>query len=339
MESGANAVLNESDDASFLRLVRLVLNKGCSSGNLLLPSDSTATSKSSLNALFGCPLCPLGGFERDQLIEHSCLYHNGPSKSTEKVKCPLCSKMAMGGFRIVGHMRAHVESDAPPPSLYPYALVVCRRPSDGAFLLVHEWGNEGWWLPAGHAEANETLQVAAVREALEESGVNVVLRGLLRVEFSPVSADYCRLRAVFYAEPADPNAPCKSIPDYESLGATWVSASDITTLKLRGQEALQWSQYLARGGTIYPLSLLTQESTPLNLPSSPLGLLWGQQKEFGEAICLLQAVIVSEVQEGRASIQEQGQYKYFTLMFFLENVFDPTASPPSDFLAAPRAPC
>ena len=59
-------------------------------------------------------------------------------------------------------------------------------------LLTHwnEDGRSGWTLPGGGLEAYETAEQAAVREAMEETGLAVELTGLLGVDS-------------LYVEPAD----------------------------------------------------------------------------------------------------------------------------------------
>ena len=161
-------------------------------------------------------------------------------------------------------------------------------------------------MPGGAVDGGETLTSAAVRETLEEAGLHVELKGILAIEYNPCGKlamhsdanDYLvRLRVVFYAEPTEASLHCypKSCPDFESAGAAWCSLEQMTTIKLRGSEPLQWvhqhalphilsftlshtlsptlslihppshsythsqARYLSSpGGTIYPMSLLRE---------------------------------------------------------------------------------
>lgn len=58
---------------------------------------------------------------------------------------------------------------------------------NGKVLMIKEgknnYGQRGTWnFPAGHAEENESLKQAAVREAIEESGFKVKLDGVLAIQ-------------------------------------------------------------------------------------------------------------------------------------------------------------
>jgi phosphatase NudJ len=140
-----------------------------------------------------------------------------------------------------------------------FALVVVRR--GDKFLLVHESKHgQLWYLPAGRVEPGETFEAAAIREALEETGVPVRLVGVLRVEHSP-GRHGARLRVVFLGEPAD-DTPPKSEPDEESLGAAWVSLEQLAEHPLRGDEVRELFEYVAAGGPVYPMSLLQSEGMP-----------------------------------------------------------------------------
>src|SRR5687768_8234225 len=95
-----------------------------------------------------------------------------------------------------------------------FALVVVRL--GPRYLLVHERKHgQLWYLPAGRVEPGETLEDGARRETLEETGVPVVLDGVLRVEHSP-SPDGTRVRVIYVGHPKD-DTPPKSHQDEHSL--------------------------------------------------------------------------------------------------------------------------
>ena len=73
------------------------------------------------------------------------------------------------------------------------------------------------------------------------------------------------MRVIFYAEPKDPNQLPKSIPDYESVGASWVTLEQLSHIKLRGSEPLEWITYLENGGVIFPMSVFTLEGAPTEI--------------------------------------------------------------------------
>jgi phosphatase NudJ len=147
-----------------------------------------------------------------------------------------------------------------PIPTWAFALVVVRK--GDRFLLVHERKHgQRWYLPAGRVEPGESIADAAVRETREESGVPIVLEGVLRVEHTP-GPDGARLRVFFLGRPAD-DTPPRTTPDDESLGAAWVTRDELERLPLRGDEVRDWFRYVAEGGAVHPLSVLTVEGAPL----------------------------------------------------------------------------
>jgi phosphatase NudJ len=147
----------------------------------------------------------------------------------------------------------------PIPTWY-FALVVVRL--GHRFLLVQECKHgQLWYLPAGRVEPGEDLVAAARRETLEETGVPVVVEGIVRVEHTPRSDGTARLRVVFLARPAD-DTPPKSQPDEESLRAAWVGLDELAGYPLRGEEVRDLFEYVAGGGPVFPLSLLQHEEAP-----------------------------------------------------------------------------
>ena len=136
-----------------------------------------------------------------------------------------------------------------------FAIVVVRR--GDRFLFVHERKHgQTWYLPAGRVEPGETLTAAAVRETLEETGVPVVLDGLLRVEHSP--GPPTRVRVFFHAHAADDTAP-KSVADEHSLAARWLTLAELKALPQRGAEALEIVAAVLAGAPVVPLTVLCAE--------------------------------------------------------------------------------
>ena len=146
----------------------------------------------------------------------------------------------------------------PIPTWY-FAVVVVRR--DDQFLLVQERKHgQLWYVPAGRVEPGESVASAAVRETLEEAGIEVRLTGVLRVEHTPLPGA-ARVRVIFLAEPAGETPP-KSVPDAESLGAAWVSLDELRDYPLRGPEVEELLRYVAQSAPSYPLELLQPEGAP-----------------------------------------------------------------------------
>ncbi len=92
------------------------------------------------------------------------------------------------------------------------------------------------------------------------------LEGILRIEYTAYAEGGARQRIIFYARPVDANAPPKSLADFESLGAEWISWPQLEkelkdgTKYLRGEEPYVWFKYVhEKLGPIAPISLLGSE--------------------------------------------------------------------------------
>lgn len=235
---------------------------------------------------YQCPYCGLAPLTEDELWEHVPLYHiNASNRSAASFPCPVCGVLpAQQGEYFQPHLHnahgppgrgeGHSEYQEKAPHLYTFALVLCRRPADGKYLLVQEFGRSGYWLPGGRVDAGESLVRAAERETLEEAGVAVTIKGVLRLEYSPSYRDVARLRAIFYAEPSDETAAVeKTLPDYESVGSVWspphLFMSPALAISLRGDEPHVWIPYLEKGGPVFPLSTLSSEHCSVVIPSTP----------------------------------------------------------------------
>ena len=142
---------------------------------------------------------------------------------------------------------------AAPLQMWLFVVVVVRL--GRRFLLVHERKHgEAWYLPAGKVEAGEALARAAIRETREEAGVNIVLEGLLGLDFESRS-DFVRQRVIFLARP-DSDEPVKKTPDRESLGADWFTLEEVRTLHLRGSDVVRYLERIETGGPVLPIQFL-----------------------------------------------------------------------------------
>lgn len=69
------------------------------------------------------------------------------------------------------------------PSLTTDVVILMR--GDEVVLVRRKHPPEGWALPGGFVEVGETVEAAAVREAKEETGLDVTLDALLHVYSDP----------------------------------------------------------------------------------------------------------------------------------------------------------
>jgi len=180
---------------------------------------------------YKCPSCGLNGLTEAALHRHYTLYHSTEPNIT--AECPICHKTAKaerGGpdVHIHNHHGPPEEREPPKPAFAAFSWVVVRRPSDGRFLLVNEpagiaGGRPNYWLPAGRVDAGESFVEAAERECIEEAGLEVEVKGLLKLMWHGCP------RALLYAEPTG-GGSLKSIPDFESCGACWVNLEELSWL-------------------------------------------------------------------------------------------------------------
>ncbi len=141
----------------------------------------------------------------------------------------------------------------------PHVTVATVVEQQGRYLLVEERDKISGAIvfnqPAGHLEAGETLQQAALRETLEETGWAVELTGCVGVALYDAPNGVCYCRTTFAARPLqaiegaalDPDILATHWLDYESILAN--SAKMRSPLVIAAIE-----QY--RRGHCYPLELI-----------------------------------------------------------------------------------
>ena len=89
-----------------------------------------------------------------------------------------------------------------------FGLIIVRNPykdqdTYGKYVAVNETRNRGWWIPGGAVDKGETFVQGAIRECREEAGIDVDIKGILRVDHG-VHGEQARMRVIFYAEPTTP---------------------------------------------------------------------------------------------------------------------------------------
>ena len=96
-----------------------------------------------------------------------------------------------------------------PRNPFPTVDIVLYRAGHGVLLIERRNPPHGWALPGGFIDYGESAEQAAVREALEETGLAVRLAGLLGVYSDPDRDPRFHTLSVVYEATADQDAtPC-----------------------------------------------------------------------------------------------------------------------------------
>jgi 8-oxo-dGTP pyrophosphatase MutT (NUDIX family) len=141
----------------------------------------------------------------------------------------------------------------------PHVTVAVVVERDGRFLLVEEEAELGrvvYNQPAGHVEKGETLEQAAVREALEETGWDVKLTAFLGlyVYTPPFNRDLTYYRACYLADGLTHHA--ERALDTGILRAVWLSRDELAASdRLRSPLVLRCVDD-ALAGQRFPLALV-----------------------------------------------------------------------------------
>lgn len=140
----------------------------------------------------------------------------------------------------------------------PHVTVATIIERDNRFLMVYEEsdGKKVYNQPAGHLDPNETLQEAAIRETLEETGWNVQLTGVVGVNlYTAPSNSITYFRTTFVAEALTHDANRKL--DTGIIEAVWLTYEQLLERKdeLRSPMTLQIIEDY-RAGRRFPLNVV-----------------------------------------------------------------------------------
>ena len=141
---------------------------------------------------------------------------------------------------------------------YPHVTVATVIERDGKYLLVEEHAGSNLVLnqPAGHLEANESLQQAAVRETLEETGWTVQLEGIVGLGLYVAPANNVTYQRVTFFGKALNHDPERKLDD----GITrtlWLDYEEILAEsdRMRSRLVIEVIERY-RNGHRYPLSMI-----------------------------------------------------------------------------------
>lgn len=144
-------------------------------------------------------------------------------------------------------------------SWYPHVTVACVIEDQGRFLLVEETTADGAVVfnqPAGHLEKDESLNQAAVREVMEETGWEIELLGVVgNALYTAPSNGVTYHRTTFYGRGVKhhPDRPL----DNGIIGPRWMTLEEMRAASDRMRSPLvikTVEHYLA--GHRYPLDLI-----------------------------------------------------------------------------------
>ncbi|MCC2638185.1 MAG: hydrolase [Moraxellaceae bacterium] len=141
----------------------------------------------------------------------------------------------------------------------PHVTVAVVVERDGRFLVVEESAEQGrvvYNQPAGHVEKGETLEQAAVREALEETGWDVRLTGFLGLYvYTPAfDRNLTYYRACYRAEAVTHHAD--RVLDEGILRAAWLTRDELADCgRLRSPLVLKCVEDAA-AGIDYPMDIV-----------------------------------------------------------------------------------
>jgi NADH pyrophosphatase NudC (nudix superfamily) len=113
----------------------------------------------------------------------------------------------------------------------------CVLEKDGKYLLVQERQQKvygKWNLPAGRVDIGETIEQAAIRETLEETGYQVKLVKKLRIEHDDAT------RPVLHSFKANITGGNLKFQEDELLDAQWFTFAEIEKLQTDGKIRADW---------------------------------------------------------------------------------------------------
>lgn len=141
------------------------------------------------------------------------------------------------------------ELDAPTANSIPPGAGAFIRNDDGRVLLVRRADSGNWTLPGGMQDIGESLPQTAVREVLEETGLEVEITGLIGIYTDPghvMAYDDGEVRqefAVLFS--ARVTGGMEAVSE-ESTGLQWADPAELDDLQIHPSVRLRLRHGLGR---------------------------------------------------------------------------------------------
>jgi len=133
-------------------------------------------------------------------------------------------------------------------SLVPSVNVIVVN-DEGLILLIRRTDNGNWAVPGGAVDLGESVAQAAVRETLEESGIECEVIGLVGIYSDPrhviVYTSNGEVRQEFSIV-LTARAGGQPTPSSESSGVRWVPAAEAVGYKMDRSMRIRLNDFLAR---------------------------------------------------------------------------------------------
>jgi 8-oxo-dGTP pyrophosphatase MutT (NUDIX family) len=120
----------------------------------------------------------------------------------------------------------------------------------GKILMIHRTDNGNWALPGGAVDLGESVAQAAIRETLEESGIECVITGIAGIYSDPrhviLYTSNGEVRQEFSIVLTAHPLAGRPTPSSESSEVRWVPASEVLGYTMDRSMRIRISDFLAR---------------------------------------------------------------------------------------------
>ena len=124
-------------------------------------------------------------------------------------------------------------------------------PDEGSILMIRRTDNGNWAVPGGAIDLGESVAQAAVRETLEESGIECEITGIVGIYSDPRHVILCtsngEVRQEFSIMQTARARGGQPTPSSESSEVSWVPASEVLRHTMDRSVRIRINDFLARG--------------------------------------------------------------------------------------------